>query len=69
MQSGCRLALGVLLVCPESVTGAVDEDVFQSRLTHRDGFDLSRESLDHIGNEAVTVLPFHPNLSLKYLSI
>src|SRR5579871_2811082 len=51
---------------PEPVPGAMDKDIFQSRLTDGNRFDLSRECLDHVRDETMSLLAFQPNFSLKH---
>src|SRR5215831_9213235 len=48
-----RLEIGIGILTPKLVTGAVDKNVFQRRFADRDGLNLARESLDNIGDEAM----------------
>src|SRR5205809_1989260 len=49
------------LLSPESMPRAMDKDVFQRGLTHRHRLNLSRKCFRQFRNEAMPVLPLHPN--------
>jgi len=51
---------------PELVAGAVNEDILERRFAHRDGLNLSREGLDHVGNEAMPAFALDPHLIVAY---
>ena len=44
----------------------MDEDIFQGRLADRDGLDLAREGLDHVGDEAMSAFEFDANLVAQH---
>src|SRR5579864_613886 len=56
------------LFTPEFVAGAVDEDIFQRRLAHRNRLNLAGEGLDYVGNKAVSALAFDAHLVAQYRS-
>src|SRR6185437_14162872 len=55
-----RFAIGL---CPEAVAGAVNEHVFEGRLADGNRLDLSRKSLDHVGNEAMAIFELDAHLA------
>ena len=43
------------------MAGAVDEDIFKRRFTHRNGLYFSGECFDHVGYEVMSILALQPN--------
>jgi hypothetical protein len=54
---------------PEAMPGAVNEDIFQSRLAYRNRIDFAGESLDDIGDKTMTVLAFDADFAGQNLSL
>src|SRR5882672_1684689 len=59
----------VVFFAPEFVPGAADENVFESRLAHRNRLDLSGKGLDDLGDEAVRALALHAHLIFQNCSV
>src|SRR3984957_21256069 len=49
-------------LAPELVSCPTNEHILERRFAHRDAFDFSRESFDHIGHKSMSILAFDPHL-------
>src|ERR1041384_1410149 len=59
---------GGLVLIPEPVPGAVNENVFEIWLADRNALNLSGECFDNVGNEAMSVIALQAHLSSDHRS-
>ena len=53
-------------VGPETMPGTADEHIFQAWLVNRYALNFARESLDHVGHKAMSVLDFEAHLVIEH---